>query len=38
MSAVSGGTMSIAVGIVIVDLIQVTLAGVGLKAFHIYER
>jgi len=38
LSAVSGGTMSIAVGIVIVDLIQVTLAGVGLKAFHIYER
>ena len=38
LSAVSGGTMSIAVGIVIVAVIQVAIAAFGLKAFHFYER
>ena len=38
LSAVSGGSMSIAVGIVIVALVEVTLAAFGLKVFHVYER
>jgi purine-cytosine permease-like protein len=38
LSAVSSGSMSIAVGIVIVALVEVILAAFGLKVFHIYER
>ena len=38
LSAVSGGSMSIAVGIAIVALVEVTLAAFGLKVFHVYER
>ena len=38
LSAVSGGTMSIAVGIVIVAVIEVVIAAFGLKVFHVYER
>lgn len=38
LSAVSGGSMSITVGIVIVALVEVTLAAFGLKVFHVYER
>ena len=38
LSAVSGGNMTIAVGIVIVAVIMCLVAGFGLKVFHIYER
>jgi purine-cytosine permease-like protein len=39
LSAVSGRhNMTIAVGIVIVALIQLIVAGFGLKIFHVYER
>ena len=38
LSAVSGGTMTIAVGVVIVAVIQCVIASIGLKLFHIYER
>lgn len=37
-SAVSGGTMTIAVGIVVVSIVDVLVAVVGLKIFHVYER
>jgi purine-cytosine permease-like protein len=38
LSAVSGDSMSIAVDIVIVALVEVMLAAFGLKIFHMYER
>ena len=38
LSAVSGGHISIAVGVVVVTLVQSAIAIVGLKVFHIYER
>jgi len=38
LSAVSGGTMSIVVGIVIVALVSWVVAVFGIKIFHIYER
>ena len=38
LSAVSGQHMTIAVGIVIVTLVQSTIAIVGLKVFYYYER
>ncbi|KAL8854515.1 MAG: hypothetical protein Q9221_000786 [Calogaya cf. arnoldii] len=38
LSAVSGGTMSVVVGIVIVALICWAIAVFGMKPFHIYER
>ena len=38
LSAVSGGTMPIAVGVIIVTVIVLLIAGFGLKIFHIYER
>ncbi|KAF2118154.1 hypothetical protein BDV96DRAFT_684826 [Lophiotrema nucula] len=38
LSAVSGGSMTIAVGIVLVSLVVMFIAVVGLKVFHIYER
>ncbi|KAK3678235.1 Vitamin B6 transporter [Vermiconidia calcicola] len=38
LSAVSGGGMSIAVGVVIVALLECLIAGFGLKVFHYYER
>jgi purine-cytosine permease-like protein len=36
--AVSGDSMSIAVGIVIIAMVEVMLAAFGLKIFHMYER
>ncbi|KAK3670237.1 Vitamin B6 transporter [Recurvomyces mirabilis] len=38
LSAVSGGTMTIAVGVIIVAIIQCIIASFGLKLFHVYER
>ena len=38
LSAVSGGTMSIVVGIIIVALVSWVVAVFGIKVFHIYER
>ena len=38
LSAVSGGHMSIAVGIVLVALIMCLICAFGLKSFHYYER
>ena len=38
LSAVSGGSMSIAVGIIIVALISWVVAVFGIKVFHVYER
>lgn len=38
LSAVSGGTMSIIVGIVIVAFVSWVVAVFGIKIFHIYER
>ncbi|KAF2477184.1 uncharacterized protein BDR25DRAFT_276918 [Lindgomyces ingoldianus] len=38
LSAVSGGTMSIAVGIVVVAIVVLVIAVIGLKIFHVYER
>ena len=38
LSAAFGGTMSIAVGIVIVAVIEAVIAAFGLKIFHVYER
>jgi len=38
LSAVSGGTMSIAVGVVIVAIVVLVVAVFGLKVFNVYER
>ncbi|KAI4123956.1 MAG: hypothetical protein LQ341_007130, partial [Variospora aurantia] len=38
LSAVSGGTMSVVVGIVIIVLICWAIAVFGMKPFHVYER
>jgi len=38
LSAVSGGTMSIAVGIVVVALVVWIIAVFGLAVFQVYER
>lgn len=38
LSAVSGGSMSIVVGIIIVALISWVVAVFGMKIFHSYER
>lgn len=38
LSAVSGGNMTIAVGVVIVALVVLLIAVLGLKVFNIYER
>ena len=38
LSAVSGGTMTIAVGIIIVALVELVIAAFGMKIFHLYER
>ena len=38
LSAVSGGSMSVVVGIVILALICWAVAVFGMKPFHIYER
>lgn len=38
LSAVSGGSMSIVVGIIIVALISWLIAVFGMALFHIYER
>ena len=38
LSAVSDEHMTIAVGIIIVTVVQSSIAIVGLKVFHIYER
>ena len=38
LSAVSGGSMSIVVGIIIVALVSWVVAVFGIKIFHIYER
>ncbi|ORY09827.1 hypothetical protein BCR34DRAFT_602550 [Clohesyomyces aquaticus] len=38
LSAVSGGSMTIAIGIVVVSIVVVFVAVVGLKFFHVYER
>ena len=38
LSAVSGGTMSIAVGIIVVALVVWIIAVFGLAVFHVYER
>lgn len=38
LSAVSGGSMSIVVGIIIVALVSWIVAVFGLAVFHIYER
>ncbi|KAK3067364.1 Vitamin B6 transporter [Teratosphaeriaceae sp. CCFEE 6253] len=38
LSAVSGGSMTIVVGVVIVALVECVIASVGLKFFHMYER
>jgi purine-cytosine permease-like protein len=38
LSAVSGGGMSIAVGVVLVAVLECLIAGFGLKIFHYYER
>lgn len=38
LSAVSGGSMSIVVGIIIVALVSWIIAVFGLAVFHIYER
>jgi len=38
LSAVSGGTMSIVVGIIIVALVSWIVVVFGLAVFHVYER
>lgn len=38
LSAVSGGSMSIAVGVVIIAVLECLIASFGLKVFHYYER
>lgn len=38
LSAVSGGSMSIVVGIIIVALISLVVAVFGMAIFHAYER
>ncbi|KAK0932875.1 Vitamin B6 transporter [Friedmanniomyces endolithicus] len=38
LSAVSGGNMTIAVGVVMVALVECVIASIGLKFFHKYER
>jgi purine-cytosine permease-like protein len=38
LSAVSGGTMTISVGIVVTALAVLVIAVIGLKVFHVYER
>ena len=38
LSAVSGGSMSIVVGIVVTALISWSVAVFGMTAFHVYER
>ena len=38
LSAVSGGTMTIAVGVVVTAISILVIAVVGLKVFHVYER
>lgn len=38
LSAVSGGSMSIVVGIIIVALISLVVAVFGMALFHAYER
>lgn len=38
LSAVSGGGMSIGVGVVLIALLQCLIAGFGLKVFHYFER
>lgn len=38
LSAVSGGSMSIVVGIIIVALISLIVAVFGMAIFHAYER
>lgn len=38
LSAVSGGTMTIAVGVIIVALVELVIAAFGMKIFQLYER
>lgn len=38
LSAVSGGTMTIAVGVIIVALVELVIAASGMKIFQLYER
>jgi purine-cytosine permease-like protein len=38
LSAISGDNMTIAVGIVIINLAVLFIAFVGLRFFHVYER
>ena len=38
LSAVSGGTMTIAVGVIIVALVELVIAAFGMMIFHLYER
>lgn len=38
LAAISGGSMSIAVGVVIVAILEGLIAGFGLKLFFAYER
>ncbi|KAF2732407.1 hypothetical protein EJ04DRAFT_513879 [Polyplosphaeria fusca] len=38
LSAVSGGSLTISVGIVVVDLVILVITVIGLKVFHVYER
>jgi purine-cytosine permease-like protein len=38
LSAVSGGSMSIVVGIIIVSLVSLVVAVFGMALFHHYER
>ena len=38
LSAVSGGHMTITVGVVVVATMQCIIASIGLNFFHMYER
>ena len=38
LSAVSGGSMSVVVGIIIIAIISWAVVLFGMKVFHIYER
>ena len=38
LSAVSGGTMTIAVGVIIVALVELVIAAFGLRVFALYQR
>ena len=38
LSAVSGGTMTIAVGVIVVALVELIIAAFGMQIFHAYER